>query len=89
MNSSHLWLCHAVVQTRDEIAELERDINGLEEDMQAKTAPLKLVHTRLENRTKRPGMDLCRDEVTSKTSETIFKSITLNVNLNLLPFIIQ
>ncbi|XP_073786906.1 tektin-2 isoform X1 [Danio rerio] len=49
--------------TQDEIAELEKDIIGLEEDLQAKTAPLKLVHTRLENRIKRPGMDLCRDEV--------------------------
>ncbi|XP_043072936.1 tektin-2 [Puntigrus tetrazona] len=49
--------------TQEEIAELEKDICGLEEDMQAKTAPLKLVHTRLENRIKRPGMDLCRDEV--------------------------
>uniref|UniRef100_A0A8C2F0R8 Tektin n=1 Tax=Cyprinus carpio TaxID=7962 RepID=A0A8C2F0R8_CYPCA len=49
--------------TQEEIAELEKDICHLEEDMQAKTAPLKLVHTRLENRIKRPGMDLCRDEV--------------------------
>ncbi|KAJ8389410.1 hypothetical protein AAFF_G00119480 [Aldrovandia affinis] len=49
--------------TKDEITELEQDIRGLEEDLWAKTAPLKLVHTRLENRTTRPGMDLCRDEV--------------------------
>ncbi|KAG9279438.1 tektin-2 [Astyanax mexicanus] len=49
--------------TQDEITEMERDIRGLERDMQAKMAPLKLVHTRLENRTKRPGVDLCRDEV--------------------------
>ncbi|KAK7124517.1 hypothetical protein R3I94_018779 [Phoxinus phoxinus] len=49
--------------TQNEIAELEKDISGLEEDMHAKMAPLKLVHTRLENRIKRPGMDLCRDEV--------------------------
>ncbi|TRY96386.1 hypothetical protein DNTS_029320 [Danionella cerebrum] len=49
--------------TQNEISELEKDIVGLENDLQAKTAPLKLVHTRLENRIKRPGMDLCRDEV--------------------------
>lgn len=42
---------------------MERDIRSLEDDLQAKMAPLKLVHTRLENRTKRPGVDLCRDEV--------------------------
>ncbi|XP_062866902.1 tektin-2 [Trichomycterus rosablanca] len=49
--------------TQNEMNELEEDIRGLERDMQAKRAPLKLAHTRLENRTKRPGMDLCRDEV--------------------------
>ncbi|XP_066530945.1 tektin-2 [Hoplias malabaricus] len=49
--------------TRDEITELEGDIRGLERDWQAKAAPLKLAHTRLENRTKRPGVDLCRDDV--------------------------
>ncbi|RXN28555.1 tektin-2 [Labeo rohita] len=56
------WLW-SLLSTQEEIAELEKDICGLEEDMQAKMAPLKLVHTRLENRIKRPGMDLCRDEV--------------------------
>lgn len=42
---------------------MESDIHGLDADLQAKTASLKLAHTRLENRTNRPGMDLCRDEV--------------------------
>ncbi|XP_041738726.1 tektin-2 isoform X2 [Coregonus clupeaformis] len=49
--------------TQDEISDMERDIRSLEDDLQATMAPLKLVHTRLENRTKRPGVDLCRDEV--------------------------
>ncbi|XP_046874534.1 tektin-2 [Hypomesus transpacificus] len=49
--------------TQEEISQLEKDILGLEGDLQAKTAPLKLAHTRLEHRTERPGMDLCRDEV--------------------------
>ncbi|XP_059205556.1 tektin-2 isoform X2 [Centropristis striata] len=49
--------------TEDEMAEMERDIQGLDADLQAKTACVKLAHTRLENRTTRPGMDLCRDEV--------------------------
>ncbi|XP_077599785.1 tektin-2 [Stigmatopora nigra] len=48
--------------TEDEIASMERDIFNLDADLQAKTAPMKLAHTRLENRTARPGMDLCRDE---------------------------
>ncbi|KAM4725026.1 tektin-2 isoform 2-T2 [Anableps anableps] len=49
--------------TEDEMAEMESDIRGLDADLQAKTASLKLAHTRLETRTRRSGMDLCRDEV--------------------------
>lgn len=45
------------------MSEMEDDICGLDADMRAKTASLKLAHTRLENRTSRPGVDLCRDEV--------------------------
>lgn len=45
------------------MADMEGDIHGLDADLQAKTASLKLAHTRLEARTNRPGMDLCRDEV--------------------------
>ncbi|XP_036948852.1 tektin-2 isoform X1 [Acanthopagrus latus] len=52
-----------IKNTEDEMAEMESDIRGLDADLQAKTASLKLAHTRLENRTNRPGMDLCRDEV--------------------------
>ncbi|XP_030266787.1 tektin-2 [Sparus aurata] len=52
-----------IKNTEDEMAEMESDIQGLDADLQAKTASLKLAHTRLENRTNRPGMDLCRDEV--------------------------
>ncbi|CAL8365552.1 unnamed protein product [Arctogadus glacialis] len=49
--------------TEDEISEMEADIRGLDQDLRVKTASLKLAHTRLENRTCRPGMDLCRDQV--------------------------
>ncbi|CAL8298948.1 unnamed protein product [Lota lota] len=49
--------------TEDEISEMEADIRGLDQDLQVKTFSLKLAHTRLENRTCRPGMDLCRDQV--------------------------
>ncbi|KAM9386052.1 tektin-2 [Pholidichthys leucotaenia] len=56
-------LAWQIKTTEDEMAEMERDIHGLDADLQAKTASLKLAHTRLETRTTRPGMDLCRDEV--------------------------
>ncbi|XP_053190564.1 tektin-2 [Scomber japonicus] len=52
-----------IKNTEDEMADMESDIHRLDADLQAKTASLKLAHTRLENRTSRPGMDLCRDEV--------------------------
>uniref|UniRef100_A0A8C7SIH1 Tektin n=1 Tax=Oncorhynchus mykiss TaxID=8022 RepID=A0A8C7SIH1_ONCMY len=60
-----LWLCLSH-QTREEITELLRDIHHLEQDLLATECPLKLVHTRLENRNSRPGVDLCRDQVTLK-----------------------
>ncbi|XP_029976789.1 tektin-2 [Salarias fasciatus] len=49
--------------TEDEMLEMEKDIQGLDSDLLAKTASLKLAHTRLENRTGRSGVDLCRDQV--------------------------
>ncbi|KAM9340193.1 tektin-2 [Symphorus nematophorus] len=52
-----------IKNTEDEMAEMESDIHGLDADLLAKMASLKLAHTRLENRTNRSGMDLCRDEV--------------------------
>ncbi|XP_034016019.1 tektin-2 [Thalassophryne amazonica] len=52
-----------IKNTEDEMAEMQNDIRRLDEDLHAKTAFMKLAHTRLENRTNRSGMDLCRDEV--------------------------
>lgn len=49
------------MQTEEEIAELENDIRGIEEKIRAKIAPMKLAQTRLENRTYRPNVELCRD----------------------------
>ncbi|XP_053123198.1 tektin-2-like isoform X3 [Hemicordylus capensis] len=46
----------------EEIAEMEEDIRRLEEDLRRKVANLKLAHTRLETRTYRPNMELCRDQ---------------------------
>lgn len=48
--------------TKEEIAEMEEDIRRLEEDLRLKRGPLKLAHTRLETRTYRPNVDLCRDK---------------------------
>lgn len=42
---------------------MEDDIEKLERAIRAKDPVMKLAHTRLENRTYRPGMELVRDEV--------------------------
>ncbi|NWW90082.1 TEKT2 protein, partial [Rhynochetos jubatus] len=49
--------------TLEEIAETEEDIRLLEVDLRRKTQDLKVAHTRLETRTYRPRMELCRDQV--------------------------
>ncbi|KAH0631169.1 hypothetical protein JD844_005354 [Phrynosoma platyrhinos] len=51
-----------IAETLEEIAEMEEDIRRLEEDLRNKVWNLKLAHTRLETRTYRPNMELCRDQ---------------------------
>lgn len=41
---------------------LQKELARLEEALMAKTDVLKCAETRLENRTYRPGFELCRDE---------------------------
>ncbi|XP_004705023.1 tektin-2 [Echinops telfairi] len=48
--------------TLEEIAQLQEDIRHLEEDIRRKFLNLKLTHTRLESRTYRPNVELCRDQ---------------------------
>ncbi|XP_074641693.1 tektin-2-like [Tubulanus polymorphus] len=47
--------------TEKEIKDLRGDIAALEESIQARIPPSKLAQTRLENRTYRPNVELCRD----------------------------
>ncbi|XP_013390065.1 tektin-2-like [Lingula anatina] len=49
--------------TEEEIAQLEEDIRGIERAIRDKINPMKLAQTRLENRTYRPNVELCRDHV--------------------------
>jgi len=64
------------------------DIRRLQESIRAKIKPMKLAQTRLENRTYRPGVELCRDspqygltdevkqlEVTTKALEEKLKQL--------------
>lgn len=47
--------------TKEEIATLEQDIVALKEAIEAKMAPMKVAQTRLEKRTERRNIELCRD----------------------------
>ncbi|KAF6771967.1 hypothetical protein AHF37_09165 [Paragonimus kellicotti] len=49
------------LQIEDEIAELENDLEQLEMAIRGMIPAGKLAQTRLERRTYRPGMELCRD----------------------------
>ena len=51
------------MQTEDEIADMETEIRRLGDAIRAKINPTKLAETRLENRTYRPNVELCRDNV--------------------------
>ena len=51
-----------VFQTRGEISDQEQNIADMEMAIKAKENPLKLAETRLENRTFRPHVELCRDD---------------------------
>jgi len=48
--------------TRGEISDQEQNIADMEMAIRAKENPLKLAETRLENRTFRPHVELCRDD---------------------------
>ena len=60
---------------------LELEIESLDRCVQAKTAPLKLAETRLENRTVRPHAELCRDEPQQSLIEEV---TTLKKNIRIL-----
>ncbi len=47
----------------EEIKEMELNIGDLQQAIAEIEAPLKVAHTRLDNRTKRPNIELCRDRV--------------------------
>ncbi|XP_014774180.1 tektin-2 isoform X2 [Octopus bimaculoides] len=58
---SHYNAQRAEAELEEEIAELENDIRELNLAIANKRGPMKLAQTRLENRTCRPSVELCRD----------------------------
>ena len=48
-------------QTVEEIAQMEQNIRDVEKAIKDKEAPMKVAQTRLDHRTHRPNVELCRD----------------------------
>ena len=59
-----------LLQVKHEITEVEVNISHLEEAIAEKVVALKLVETRLDNRTCRPRVELCRDAPQASLVET-------------------
>ncbi len=53
---------YVYIQTEKELSEVESEIRCLENSLALKTPPMMVVQTRLENRTQRPNVELCRDQ---------------------------
>lgn len=49
--------------TQQKISEILKNITELQNELEAKETYLKLVYNRLENRSLRPGPELCKDRV--------------------------
>jgi hypothetical protein len=57
---------HVTLQICTEITQMETNIDSLRKAIRDKENPMKVSQTRLNNRTFRPGVELCRDPVQYK-----------------------
>lgn len=60
----------------EEIAAMEQNIAMLKKAIANKEAPMKVSQTRLDNRTFRPNVELCRDRVQYRLIEEVFEIST-------------
>ncbi|CAH3110534.1 unnamed protein product [Pocillopora meandrina] len=65
-----------LAQVMEEIAAMEQNIEMLKRAIADKEAPMKVSQTRLENRTFRPNVELCRDRVQYRLIEEVFEIST-------------
>ena len=61
---------------------MERNIENLKKAIRDKENPMKVSQTRLENRTYRPGVELCRDPVQYKYVARIFLTDSLDSQMS-------
>lgn len=69
--AAHFLIFSPTHQVKSQITEMEDNIDRLRKSIDDKEAPLKLSHTRLENRTQRPNVELCRDPVQYRLVEEV------------------
>ena len=84
---------NAFLQTEQEIAEVEAEIQGLEQSLADKVPPMMVAHTRLENRTQRPNVELCRDTpqygMVEEVAEIADSQLQLQEKLDIARYIAQ
>lgn len=51
-----------ITQTEREIEDVKTEVENLKVALAEKVPPMMVAHTRLENRTYRPNVELCRDQ---------------------------
>ena len=64
-------LCMSIFQVIGQIKESEENLSRLKKAIADKEAPMKLAHTRLDTRTERPNVELCRDAVQYRLIEEV------------------
>lgn len=58
-------------KTQQEIFDVEKHIDMLRKAINDKSNPLKVAQTRLEARSHRPGMEICRDNAHTRLIEEV------------------
>lgn len=61
---------------------MEKNIQNLKKAIRDKENPMKVSQTRLENRTYRPGVELCRDPVQYKYVKRFYCSYSIMTEIN-------
>ena len=68
---TNILVFHFHHQVLAQIQEMEDNVERLTKNIADKEAPMKLAHTRLENRSNRPNVELCRDKVQYRLVEEV------------------
>lgn len=71
MNDAKTKMENHLCKTTEEIANMEQNIRDVEQAVKDKEAPMKVAQTRLNTRTNRPNVELCRDPAQFRTVQEV------------------